>query len=252
MKGMIFDGRSALLGGCIGVASGGILSYLFCRRSFDARIDSEVAAIKAHYQARALVSQIHDEGPDSLERPATAVGNVWKRATEEPGEAAEVASADASESDPDLEGIDDSEQWDGYEPASDSGGAEDSSVASDGHASAPDEVRPTAVRDTSKPHVISKEEFFEESPEEHGHMTLTYYAEDHVLVDEKEETIPHIRETVGVLYEQAFGGISGDPNVRYVRNPILLIDFEIVLDKRAYTDAVLNYGNPNVGGKKRR
>jgi hypothetical protein len=93
--------------------------------------------------------------------------------------------------------------------------------------------------------VISPLEFAE--PDEIGwtQVTITYYAGDSVLVDDREQPIRNVRNTVGPLSVNGFGGISEHSAIRYVRNEKLEIDFEIVLDERSYADAVLNYGNPN-------
>jgi hypothetical protein len=251
MKGMNFDAGSVVLGSVLGVAAGGVLSYLLCKRAFDERLDGEVATLKAHYQSRASLAEPHVKDDHSLERSASAVGNVWKHAIDieeledaAPGDDAKSASEDGS-----GESVDEPEP----EPESYSadGGSESADVAPDGHVAAADEVRPTEVRDTSKPYVISQAEFFEESPEGYSQVTVTYYAGDHVLIDEKEDQIRGIDKTVGKLNDKVFGGISEDPNVRYVRNDKLQVDFEILLDKREYTDAILNYGTLNLNQNRR-
>ena len=103
---------------------------------------------------------------------------------------------------------------------------------------------PPLNRDVTKPYIISVEEFGEAEP---GWQTigLVYYAGDGVLADDKEQPIRDIKSTVGPLAREGFGGVSQDPEVRFVRNDRLEVDFEICWDPRSYADAVLNYGDPN-------
>lgn len=105
---------------------------------------------------------------------------------------------------------------------------------------------PPAERDRSKPYVISADEFAE-GPEEGVHQCLTikWYDEDKVLVDDQDQPIPDIRRTSGPLSKSGFGGVSGQPNIRYVRNERLEIDFEILFSEQAYIEAVLSYGTVN-------
>lgn len=99
--------------------------------------------------------------------------------------------------------------------------------------------RSALERDPSLPYVISEEEFGE-SEVGWQQLTITYFAGDSVLVDDQDVPIPDVVNTVGLLPIALFG----EGTSVYVRNPRLEIDFEMVLDTRAYTDAILNYGRP--------
>ena len=92
--------------------------------------------------------------------------------------------------------------------------------------------------------MISLEEFCEPI-EGYEQLTIMYFAADKVLVDDKDAPIRDVRGTVGTISALGFGGVSRDPNIRYVRNERLELDFEILLDPRSYAEAILNYGNPN-------
>ena len=105
---------------------------------------------------------------------------------------------------------------------------------------------PPPDRDTTRPYVISPLEFGECDPG-WQQLAITYYVADSVLADDREQPIRDIVGTVGPLSVEGFGGISEDPSIRYIRNERLELDFEICLDRRAFTDVVLNYGNPNRG-----
>lgn len=208
MERMQVNAYSVAIGGIPGLVVGGILGYLAAKRilgaRFEARLGDELAAANRHYKARGLLASNSDI---PVERPS-AVGHD---AGEDQGSAG-LPDSSESEND-DLAGVKEL-PW------------------------------PPASRDTTKPYVISPEEFAEQELGWQA-VTITYYAADRVLTDDKEQPIRDIRSTVGPLSKASFGGISGDPNIRYIRNERLELDFEIVLDERAYVDVVLNYGNPN-------
>lgn len=89
-------------------------------------------------------------------------------------------------------------------------------------------------------HIISAEENAEGSFED---ATLTYYAQDGVITFADDEVMEDQENFIGgpdVAALENFGGISGDPNVVYVRNEVLLIDYEIVRDPGSYVKAVLD------------
>ena len=243
MKGLKFrvDATSLGLGGALGVVGGSVLGYVLARRAlsakFDARLDAEVEELKAHYNGhlRKLLSS-EETGPphlgakrswtdvvkdtlDPMPAPVLRPKDVGYGAgpdhrngrTEVPGdEISEVPGEDASESLIDVAG---------------------------------DQV--TQVNDTTKPYVIGIDELGEWPNPGWQQLTITYYAGDQVLADDKDQPIRDIRGTVGSVELITFGGPSGDPHIKYVRNEKLEIDFEIIYSKEAYADVVLNYGRPD-------
>lgn len=84
-----------------------------------------------------------------------------------------------------------------------------------------------------KPYVIPPEEFGEE--EDYGRSSLTYYA-DKVLVDELDEMVENVEDTIGFESLTHFGEYEEDSV--YVRNERIKCDFEILLDTRRYTDVL--------------
>lgn len=85
------------------------------------------------------------------------------------------------------------------------------------------------------------------SPDEYGSVTgyeltsLTYYEGDGILAnDENDEEIEDIDGTVGADFVNYFGEYEED--AAYVRNDILETDFEILRDRRSYSDVVKNLG----------
>jgi hypothetical protein len=104
--------------------------------------------------------------------------------------------------------------------------------------------------DHAKPYAISRAAFGEMASEGFQMITLTYYASDKVLTDDKDQPITSVVQTVGPLDPLGFGGISEDPYIRYVRNHKLEIDFEIVMNMGSYADIVLNYGQRRDDGNR--
>lgn len=96
------------------------------------------------------------------------------------------------------------------------------------------------------PRVISQDEFMNE---ESGYMqgTLTYYAEDGALCDERDEHIEAIDDVVGTDNMRKFGEQSSDPNVVHIRNPRLQLEWEVIRNAGSYARDVLGQENPPSG-----
>lgn len=80
---------------------------------------------------------------------------------------------------------------------------------------------------------------FEENDPDYIQSTLTWYAKDGVLADERDDRIDEIEATIGVKAIQSFGKLSNDPNVVHVRNLVLQLDFEIVRNDSSFAYEVL-------------
>lgn len=86
---------------------------------------------------------------------------------------------------------------------------------------------------SSSPYVISPENFGEF--EDYETISLTYYA-DQVLTDEVDEEIDDVDNTVGLDSLSHFGEYEDDSV--FVRNDNLKCDYEILLDRRKYSDVI--------------
>ena len=95
-------------------------------------------------------------------------------------------------------------------------------------------------RDPEMPYVISREEYME-NVSENEQSTLSYFAGDDVLLDEKEEIINDSDTVVGNQNLLRFGHGSKDNNTVYVRNEKLELDFEIVKSEGKYSEEVLGF-----------
>lgn len=83
--------------------------------------------------------------------------------------------------------------------------------------------------DKTPPFVISMEEYaWSENAEDHTKVTLRYFPSSRVVLDEDEDLIPDVANTVGWRNLQSFGDRSGNADTVYVRNNRILTDFEIV------------------------
>lgn len=98
-------------------------------------------------------------------------------------------------------------------------------------------------RDTNRPFILSAREF-EEGELDYSQNTLTYYEGDDVLTDERDQPIHHLQKIVGAE-NLKFGEMSDDPNIVYIRNNELEVDFEVCRSKGTFTEEVLGFTEPS-------
>jgi hypothetical protein len=229
MKGIklsVLDRPSLLLGTGVGLVCGSGLGYFLARRALTAKLTTKLEAefeerfeetleeVKQHYDHKfgQLAAAQIDSAAENRKRWAQVVAQ----------------SLGPVSDDPRLEGLDD-------------GGVDDDEEGEDIFELGGEPISPPLRRNTSKPYAIAVSELGDDLPG-YQNLTITWYMEDDTLVDDKDQPIRDVLRTVGPLDPNGFGGLSGDPNIRYVRNEKLEINFEIVLDRRSYTDVVLGYG----------
>lgn len=92
-----------------------------------------------------------------------------------------------------------------------------------------------ANRKQEGPYVIHIDERHERNYTE---STLTYYAGDDVLCDEKDKIIEDQDSVVGVENLDRFGHGSNDLSIVYIRNDDLAIEVEVVKSERTYAEEV--------------
>jgi hypothetical protein len=95
-----------------------------------------------------------------------------------------------------------------------------------------------ASRDRSAPYVISHDEFMA-NEFEHPQNSLTYYEGDEILADEQDNAIQDSDTLVGDLNLTRFGHGSRDPNVVYVRNELMEVEFEITRSPGKFAEEVM-------------
>lgn len=98
-------------------------------------------------------------------------------------------------------------------------------------------------RNPNKPFILTQREF-EEGEHDYTQNTLTYYEGDDVLTDERDQPIHNKRPVVGDDNLQ-FGEKSNDPNVVYIRNNHLEVDFEVCRSDGSFAEEVLGYTEPS-------
>lgn len=92
-------------------------------------------------------------------------------------------------------------------------------------------------RTEEAPYVLKQMEFMD-GELDYQQVTLTYYAGDGVLVDERDDVIEEPDELVGLYNLKRFGHWSGDDRVVYVRNCVKELDIEILLHDGKYSEIV--------------
>jgi hypothetical protein len=92
-----------------------------------------------------------------------------------------------------------------------------------------------ASRVPDRPYIIHQDEF---SERDYTGVTLTYYENDGILIDEDKKPIDNKERLVGKDALNRFGHGADNPNIVYVRNEVLSIDIEIVKSEGSYTEEV--------------
>lgn len=111
-----------------------------------------------------------------------------------------------------------------------------------------------AARETlspGEPFIISSDEYGE-NEHEYEQKTLTYFAEDDVLVDEKDQPIEEIDNVVGEENLTHFGYGSNDNRIVLIRNDRLGMEFEVVKNEGSYSKLVLGFQHSSDEPKVRR
>lgn len=93
-------------------------------------------------------------------------------------------------------------------------------------------------RQEGVPYVIHKDEWGEK---DYTETTLTYYAPDDVLADEREKPIEDQDKVVGVGNMDRFGHGSQDANVVLIRNDELGVDLEVCRSQASYSEVVAGF-----------
>lgn len=92
-----------------------------------------------------------------------------------------------------------------------------------------------STRTRGVPYIIHKEEFFEN---ELGFTqeTVTYYAGDDIMTDQRDTPVYNY---LGMMGDLRFGHGSKDPTVVYIRNEELRMEWEVLLHTGLYSQEVL-------------
>jgi hypothetical protein len=99
-------------------------------------------------------------------------------------------------------------------------------------------VSVTVVDEFPEPYVIPQDQFFNPDAGYARQITITYFVESNVLVDESDDKLDDeaVERLIGRDNLSRFGQQSTDANVVYVRNEREKTDFEVVRDTGAYEE----------------
>jgi hypothetical protein len=103
-----------------------------------------------------------------------------------------------------------------------------------------DQQAEEAERDPDKPYIITQEEYHA-CELGFAQVNLTYFEGDDTLLEDDNEPIADIEDTVGEDNLLKFGHGSHDNKVVYVRNEVFQKDFEITHSEHKYTEDVLGF-----------
>lgn len=231
---------------CVGAGISGGLAYIFTKRRLEtkyARIaDEDIAEMRKHYQAKVVAA----------ESQAQKLAPVKDIVVERGYGSAEVQSASPPMAIQPPKAVVDADR--AVDPDDDSAMAEDEVEGPEGVKIPPRPVNQNIFeeakithewnwheerrrRSPDTPYVIHYDERHELDYES---LTLTYYTEDDVLCNERDEIIdPEGRDDmIGEKNLERFGHGSNDASIVYVRNDKLELIFELVKSPNSYSEEV--------------
>lgn len=207
-----------LLGAGLGVVAGGFYVERRLRTKYEKLAEEEIDAMRDHFRARLVAKEVKPDISE-LGQKVERLGYGPTTPAHAPSAAAHPALAET----PDPTAV---------EP--------DELVTHNVFAEPGEDVPWDAELEMSKrtaeaPYVIHLDERHERSYTE---STLTYYAGDDVLCDEKDKIIEDVDLVVGVENLDRFGHGSNDINIVYIRNDDLAIELEVIKSERTYAEDV--------------
>jgi hypothetical protein len=210
--------------GC-GAVVGGIGGYFFAERKYRLKYrilaDVEVESVKEHYRAKE--AELLDEQKRVASQPKPNLELITNNLKEK-AKAELIAEGE------------------GYVQREDPEGEESEEVEAGNAFDRPplppwDYDREMAGRNADFPWIMHFEEY--QQSECSHQVTITYFEGDDVLIDESDEVISKKDEVVGMENLEKFGHGSSDPNVVYVRNPKLDVEYEILRHEGHYAKEIL-------------
>ena len=222
-----------LAGFVLGGLIAGLATWRILKKHYELIAEEDIADVKEHYARKEKKEKKKFEKLDKLsEEYYKDIRNDYHDALKRLG----YASEEEADADPNF----DKEAW-----LNEALGAEVNPGWTIEHEKTtisvedvPLHIRDADVRSNSVPYVISREEF-EDETSEFDRATLSYFEEDETLADERDEPIPNKLDTLGPDALDRFGDSSDDPNVVYVRNHKLGLDFEVCRNPGAYSTVIL-------------
>lgn len=198
----------------IGAASGLTAAYFVLSKRLDAKyskmmddkLEDEMAKIRAYWNAKKIEAEASDK-PDLAEK-VKELG--YSNEDDRPIAYNKITEKQTVAPEPETKSVFDTPQptQEELEPSWDYA----------------EEVK---SRTDEEPFIIHKDEF-NAGEMEYDTATLTYYEGDDVLTNEQERVIEDQDKVLGLGNMTRWGHGSGDPNVLYIRNPVIGMDIEVV------------------------
>ena len=107
-----------------------------------------------------------------------------------------------------------------------------------------DPNRPLHKKSLPASHIITKDTFYEDNDEDFPNqekVSATFYKGDNTLVDQYDEVVENAKAILG---EDFFTAIGGDDSQIWVRNTTLKLDYEVDLENGSYSIEVLGFEPP--------
>ena len=241
----LYISKGTLLGlGILGLGAlvaAGYIGYRYADKRMNAHY--EEMTLKEIEQAKKFYARLHKKGPEH-ESPEKVVESLAKdagKAVRDYQGEAEAARAQA----PDEEDSEDVEENSEAEQEA----SEDVEVnvfadlaVQDEHM---DEVD-VESRDPESPYIITEEEFLA-NESDFSQTSITFYAGDSTLADERDQEIPYLDPIVGANNVSEFGRGSSDPRIVYIRNERLSTDFEVVKHDGKFAHEVMGLEHADGG-----
>lgn len=232
-----------------GAAAGAAVAMKRLRTTYEEKADREIAEMKAYYSVlhkegdasspTTLLNKRKEEAPQEFETGATAgpsldkepvdyssffksntkvddlVGAVLTQGEDPPQPEGEEVMKEPEQKNVNIFGENLDDSWD-YESE-------------------------LAARDSDAPYVISRDEF-SANENEYEQGTLCWYTGDEVLADDRDQPFDaQAMELVGIENLSRFGHGSEDPNIVYVRNDRIRMEWEIVRSPGKFAVDVLGF-----------
>lgn len=240
----LYISKGYLLGAVVLFAGVGFGLYKFGVKQSQAKYEKLMAEEIA--EAKAFYSKLNKK--EDFSTPEKASKELKRRRPTDPPEGLEVVSP--------VEALKEYQGWlkedDEIEEVEEIEPEEHESVYLQ---SAPDDEPQFDVdlgeRTPDHPYVISEEEFLlgERDIEK---TSITWYAGDLVLADERDKEIPSVDPIIGTDNLERFGEGSNDPNIVYIRNERLDMDFEVLKHDGKYAHEVLGLQHSDKGSREHR
>lgn len=198
------------------------------RKQYEQQAEEEIQQMREHFHAK-VVSMEKKPGLDGMVRDLGYVPAVENKKEPE---------YDTPVEGPNTQVVDESETANVFDPEKRAAFIEDlkGTVEPMDPADGWDYEAELANRGTTAPYVIN----IDEQGEQQGftESTWTYYEGDDVICDARDKVVDDWRAVIGEDFQNKFGHGSGDPNVVYIRNPVLLVEIELCRSPNSYAEEV--------------